>query len=79
MKTKLTLTNDFHHTSVNVQATDAGAPGVSRLSKSQAAKCFKALCGVAGCTCGGELGERGMPHLHSEKHDDGTVDLWFNV
>lgn len=51
---KLTLVNDFHRTSVNLVSKDERT-----LSPRQVKRARKALCGIDGCTCGGDLGERG--------------------
>ena len=50
----ITLTNNFHHTTYTLRANYGEA-----LSPSQIRRARKALCGVQGCTCGGNLGERG--------------------
>jgi hypothetical protein len=52
MKTKITLTNDFHNTSVNVMVN--GEPGdyEYRLSSSQVRRIRRELCGMADCSCG---------------------------
>lgn len=78
-RTKITLKNDFHKTTVVVYATDGGAPGVTRLSKGQAAKCRKALCGIAVCVCGGDLGERGMIGMRTMAYPNGNVVIWTDT
>jgi len=49
----ITLTNEFHNTSINL------VPGPGGLSPRQVTRARRALCGIAGCTCGGDCGERG--------------------
>lgn len=61
---KITLSNDFHNSSVVLDV-----PALSRIwnetevqtiTKRQAAKARRALCGISGCTCGGgAFGQRG--------------------
>lgn len=55
----ITLRNKFHNTSYTLQAKLR-----RELSRSQVLRARKALCGIAGCQCGGNLGERGsqMPY-----------------
>ena len=50
---QITLTNDFHGTSVNV------VPVNGLLSASQVARARRALCGSRDCQCGGYAGTRG--------------------
>lgn len=69
---KITLANNFHNTSTETTACVAGE-GRWWVSKAEAARVRKALCGVADCTCGGNLGER--PALESVPDDD--YDGWF--
>lgn len=59
---KITLTNDFHNAEVNlrVRALWNGVElEIPSISKSQAAKARRSLCGIADCTCGGAFGQRG--------------------
>lgn len=48
------ITNDFHGTAVMIRATP-GRP----LTAGQVLQARRALCPVSGCSCGGNLGERG--------------------
>ncbi len=50
---KITLTNDFHNTELNV------VPQNGKLSVSQIKRAKRALCGVSGCACSGDIGTRG--------------------
>lgn len=51
---KVTIKNDFHGTSINLITDKNGY-----LNHQQVLKSRRALCGIKGCLCGGELGERG--------------------
>ena len=53
MQERLIVQNNFHETSVVVVAEDG------LVTKRQAARARKELCGIKHCNCGGELGERG--------------------
>jgi hypothetical protein len=57
MKT-LTLTNSFHNTEARVRPIPQG-DGYSFISRKTALRLRRELCGVTGCTCGGEFGQRG--------------------
>lgn len=48
------LRNSFHGTTVSLRAEYG-----QELSHSQIRRARNTLCGVNGCTCGGNLGERG--------------------
>lgn len=49
---QITLRNDYHNTTYSLRVHGP-------LSPQQIIRCRKALCGVASCSCGGPLGERG--------------------
>ncbi|MCP5415267.1 MAG: hypothetical protein H6961_11755 [Chromatiaceae bacterium] len=51
----ITLKNDFHNTEVRLQA-DIG----DELTPAQIRRAKQALCGIDGCTCSGDAGERGQ-------------------
>jgi hypothetical protein len=51
----ITLRNDFHNSEVTLRAV-AG----QELSLLQVLRARRILCGIKGCTCGGNLGERGQ-------------------
>ena len=53
--TTITIRNEYHNSKYPLRVACLPA----RLSDSQVARCRRALCGIAGCTCGGNLGERG--------------------
>ncbi len=72
---KLTLKNNFHSTSVELECSGG------RLSAKQVANARKTLCGVSGCTCGGNAGERGPQRLADGRRfavvpdSDGGVEI----
>jgi len=49
----ITLSNNFHNTSVRINANIG-----DELSPAQIRRSRRALCGLADCSCGGPLGER---------------------
>lgn len=55
-KMKITLTNNFHGTSVEIVTRKTNT---TRISESQRRKAKAALCGISGCTCSGPFGTRG--------------------
>ena len=48
------IRNDFHNTEVRIRSTLG-----DELSTSQIARAKRALCGIDGCRCSGDAGERG--------------------
>ncbi len=58
--TTIKITNDFHHTTARVRGNQQGE---TLLSASIVRRVRRDLCGIAGCTCGGALGQRG-PQRH---------------
>ncbi len=71
--TKITLTNDFHRTQINLVLKPH-----NRLSLRQVRRAREALCGMADCQCGGDLGQRGgsNPQVYLERGADyAIVDL----
>lgn len=69
----ITLTNDFHGTSVNLRPDDSYT-----LSALQVARARRALCGIKGCTCGGDLGERGSDNPSVCVRPDGRAEVQFS-
>ncbi len=62
MTTTYTLINSFHNTSATVRPvpiTEGRFCGMSKISRKTALRLRAELCGVSGCTCGGNFGERG--------------------
>lgn len=56
--TTITLTNNFHNTSANVQLVQADN-GLYRISRATARRLRNKLCGSTDCTCGDTFGARG--------------------
>ena len=56
-----TLRNDFHNSEVTIRAERG-----QELTLSQVLRARRALCGITGCTCGGNLGERGPQAVEVE-------------
>lgn len=54
MMTTYTIRNDFHNSTANVRVSGDGV-----LSAGQIRTVRNKLCGISGCTCGGELSQRG--------------------
>lgn len=70
---KITITNDFHNTAASLNI-EIGKP----LSASQIARARRTLCGIDGCTCGGNLGERGAQNVQIDVRgyrNDGGLDI----
>jgi hypothetical protein len=61
IKMRITLTNNFHNTSVVFNAKEVACSGskILKLSSSQVKKSQKTLCGCNGCKCSNELGVNG--------------------
>ena len=55
-RTKITLQNDFHGTTVKLMAERQ--PGGLFITHSQAQRARRELCGIKGCTCSGPTGQR---------------------
>lgn len=82
---RITLTNNFHNTSINLYPHQTPLGMV--LSPSQVKRAKKALCGMADCSCSGALGTRGEqpdpdprdPNLilFREERPDGSFEVWF--
>lgn len=74
---KITLKNDFHNTEINLVVKDG------KLSPAQVKRSRKALCGIAGCTCGDELGTRGQQDLPEGMEviprQDRNGEIWAKV
>lgn len=63
---KITLSNEFHNTEtvVNPKAiTEGRFAGFYKISASTAKRARNKLCGINGCTCGGNFGERGGQYV----------------
>lgn len=51
--TKTKLTNNFHNTEATIIVRKDGTISARTLRRA-----YKTLCGIEGCTCGNEIGER---------------------
>lgn len=70
--TTITLTNEFHNTSANVRpvpVTEGRFAGLHKISHKTAIRLRATLCGIAGCTCGGNFGERGGAYVNVVNQD----------
>lgn len=67
MKTKITLSNSFHSTTVNLEVelepTGNREEREGFLSAAQIKRAERALCGIGSCTCGRVAGIRGKQWL----------------
>jgi hypothetical protein len=66
----ITLTNDFHNTSVNLRCevlSHIHNVSTAYLSAGQVKKAKRELCGIAGCTCSGEAGTRGRQEFNGKR------------
>ena len=64
-----TLANDFHNSTARVLV----GLGNTELSASQIRRLRSKLCGIAGCACGGVLGQRGPQPLAIVEYAPGKV------
>ena len=55
--TIITLTNNFHGTTATVRPIPE-RQGVGYISRRTVLRLRRALCGISGCMCGGQFGER---------------------
>lgn len=84
MSTTYTLSNDFHGTEAKVRPvpiTEGRFAGMHKISRKTALRLRGELCGISGCTCGGNFGERGgvMLDVINEDYDRNyIVDLSRN-
>ena len=68
----ITLTNEFHNTETRIQVKDG------KVSARAGQRAWTALCGMKGCICGGQLGQRGAQYhnghgvqIEPDFHNDG--------
>ena len=73
--TTITLTNDFHGSQIALRARNT-VDGMYALSAGQVRRARSELCGMTGCTCGGDISERGWQEVHIELQPDGSAILW---
>ena len=69
MREKITIKNEFHDTEITLIAKGG------HLSKGQAKRAWKHLCGHKDCTCSGSLGARGVQDYLIFDNFDGTYDV----
>ena len=77
---KITLTNEFHNSSVVLNAdvrSHIHNLATAYLTKNQIKKAKSKLCGIAGCTCCGEVGTRGRQELQNGKRLEINIDSLF--
>lgn len=66
----VTLTNDFHNTSVRIRCevlSHIHNEAMIYPTAGQIAKAKKALCGISGCTCSGDDGTRGRQEHNGKR------------
>lgn len=73
-----TLTNNFHHTVAAVRPipiTEGLFAGNYKISRQTVLRLKRTLCGVHGCVCGGNFGERGGQGIRviNEDHDRNLI------
>ena len=61
--TTIVLKNDFHGTQVRLRVLEFTSSQPAILSSSQVDRARRKLCGMAGCTCSGILGQRGKQEV----------------
>ena len=71
--TAITLTNDFHNTSVSLRPK-AARSGALYISAGQVRKARRTLCGISGCECGDAAGCR-----PAQVEDSGSLDHMYWV
>jgi hypothetical protein len=68
--TKITLTNNFHNTSVNLNCevlSHIHNEVVAYPNANQIKRAKRQLCGIKGCTCSGDSGVRGRQEFHGKR------------
>lgn len=58
---KIKLTNNFHGTEATIIVKDG------RVSTRSGMRAWNTLCGVQGCICGGQLGQRGRQYFNGKR------------
>ena len=69
---KATLTNNFHNTEATispVEIKEGRFAGYHKVSRATMMRARRTLCGVSGCQCGGQFGERGGAYLNVINED----------
>jgi hypothetical protein len=75
----ITLTNDFHNTTVTLRCevlSHIHNVSTAYLSAGQIKRAKRELCGIAGCTCSGDAGLRGRQE-HDGKRLEVNIDSLF--
>jgi len=70
LTSEITLSNDFHMTTVTLRI----GPD-KRLTPGQVRRARMTLCGIDGCTCGGDCGERGPGNPYIVVGPDGAGQI----
>ena len=74
---EFTLTNDFHNTEATIRPvaiTSGRFAGLHMVSRATMLRIKRKLCGMTGCCCGGQFGERGGAYLRVV-NEDGDENL----
>jgi len=58
MKARISIRNDFHRSQIWLRANLLSPGPVVQISVAQGKKAKKALCGIDGCQCGDDIGQR---------------------
>ena len=69
---RVTLTNEFHGTEVTispVEIKEGRFAGYHKVSRETVVRARRTLCGISGCQCGGQFGERGGAYLRVVNED----------
>ena len=74
-KIKIRVYNSFHNTSVNLLIDEYGVP----LTHAQIYRARRTLCGMASCTCGGCLSQRGPQNVRIEEIYPGCIIIYKSV
>ena len=65
---KLLLSNNFHGSSITLWGCQKPGSDIITISRSQAIRARRKLCGIAGCTCGDVAGCR--PQMIEDSNDN---------
>ena len=74
---RITLTNDFHNSSVRLNADVRRE--TAYLTTSQVKRAKQQLCGVAGCRCSNDAGTRGRQALPNGERLEVNYDSLFQL
>lgn len=79
---KITLKNDFHNSSVTLNAevlSHVYHTATAYLSANQVKRAKQKLCGINGCTCSGDAGTRGVQQLENGKRLEINIDSIYRA